>query len=116
MKNDYLTWFKNQLLELHGKEDIISLVSSSVDEPWTVFNQQMSNHSGKDLMQRLSEPNPWGLSKLKELISSQYGINAQNIILTQGATNAIFLICQCLFFQESNHHLKQMHKLDCLDK
>jgi len=96
MKNDYLTWFKNQLLELHGKEDIISLVSSSVDEPWTVFNQQMSNHSGKDLMQRLSEPNPWGLSKLKELISSQYGINAQNIILTQGATNAIFLICQCL--------------------
>ena len=96
MKNDYLTWFKNQLLELHGREDIISLVSSSVDEPWTVFNKQMRDHFGKDLMRRLSEPNPWGLLKLKELISSQYGINAQNIILTQGATNAIFLICQCL--------------------
>ena len=96
MKNDYLTWFKNQLLELHGREDIISLVSSSVDEPWTVFNWQMSDHFGKDLTQRLSEPNPWGLSKLKELISSQYNINAQNIILTKGATNAIFLICQCL--------------------
>ncbi len=96
MKDDYLTWFKNQLLDIHGREDIISLVSSSVDEPWTVFNRQMSNHFGKDLMQRLSEPNPWGLSKLKELISSQYCINAQNIIITQGATNAIFLICQCL--------------------
>ena len=96
MKDDYLTWYKNQLLELHGRDDIISLVDSSVDEPWTVFNQQMSDHSGKDLMKRLSEPNFWGLSKLKNVISSQYGINALNIILTQGATNAIFLICQCL--------------------
>ena len=96
MKTDYLTWYKDLLPEIQGREDIIPLISSSVDEPWTVFNRQMSDHFGKDLMQRLSEPNPWGLPALKELISSQYGINAQNIILTRGATNAIFLICQCL--------------------
>ncbi len=96
MKNDYLTWYKKLLIELHEREDTISLISSSVDEPWTVFNRQMRDHFDKDIMQRLSVPNPWGLPGLKELISSKYGINAQNIILTRGATNAIFLICQCL--------------------
>ncbi len=44
MKTDYLSWYKNQLLEIHGREDIISLVSSSVDEPWIVFNRQISEH------------------------------------------------------------------------
>ena len=36
MKDDYLTWYKKLLIELHGREDIISLISSSVDEPWAI--------------------------------------------------------------------------------
>ena len=46
MKTNYLTWYKNLLLEIHDREDIIPLVSSSVDEPWIVFNRQMNEHYG----------------------------------------------------------------------
>lgn len=31
MKNDYLTWYKKLLIELHDREDTISLISNSVD-------------------------------------------------------------------------------------
>ncbi len=44
----------------------------------------------------ISGPNPYGYQPLIEAIAKRYGVNPEEVVPTQGASQAIFMACACL--------------------
>ncbi len=95
MRSRYLDWYKTRMPRIHGSPGIISFLSSSVPEPWDLIHE-LPTQNQMDFRRLLKIPNPWGHPKLLSIIAKKYSGKTETIVLTQGATNAIFLLCQTL--------------------
>lgn len=95
MDETYLNWYKRRMSRFLDSESI-SLVSSSVKEPWIALKNIHQTPDTRDFEDLYWTANPYGHPGLIERISCLYGVSHNNILLTQGATSAIFLICQTL--------------------
>ncbi len=96
MQNDYLSWYKDLMNYFHKNPDAISLLRSGVPEPLALLRRQMTSLYDMQLAPLLNTPNPWGHPALIERIATRYSMPVNSIIRTNGATNALFLICQAL--------------------
>lgn len=96
MHTDYLSWYKDLLNYFHKNPDAISLLSSSVPEPLTLLQRQMTSLYDMQLVPLLNTPNPWGHPALVERIARRYAMPPDTVMRTNGATNALFLLCQAL--------------------
>lgn len=92
MKNepDYLTWFKDLDVRLQGRRDVHLLMSSNVHEPLELLEQHIRAH-WDELRALQSHNNDWGHPVLLERVAGRYGVKQQNILLTNGCTNATYL-------------------------
>ena len=97
---DYLTWYKARLNRLYQNPTEISLLNSSVQPSDVLRNMGSIN---VDMLRRRNQiPNPFGHPNLVQTISQQTRVDPDRILLTQGATQGIYLICSTLI-KPSDH-------------
>lgn len=103
LRIEYLTWVKNlsrELREFKKHAPCFNLTASSVAVPIELF----SNHIKMGLSREaLEEPDPWYNPKLVERISLIEGVDPDNILITNGASGAIFLVCRTIL--ENGDHV-----------
>jgi len=100
MSECYLDWFKKRMPLLEQK-GVVSLLCSSVSTPMNLLNRHLSEQ--EDLLnRRIETPNPDGLPVLLESVAELYHVPEKNILLTQAATNAIFLLNMALVGRGQN--------------
>lgn len=87
---DYLTWFKNLDARLANSRGAHSLISSNVSEPLDML-VGLIRHNGCVLRQLQKYNNDWGHPVLKQRISARNGVKPENILLSNGCTNATYL-------------------------
>src|SRR5438874_2560943 len=104
MKTGYLTWVKDLDERIDKLENIYDFTGSAVYEP-----DILPYLSWPKLRKRLQRPNYWGHPNLIAAIGKRYGIGKANgrpdrdrILLTNGASVAIWLVCRALL-QASDH-------------
>ena len=95
MAKDYLTWFKDLDARLSKSRGVHSLISSNVSEPLEMLEGLIRENAG-ELKRFQSHNNDWGHPVLKERVARRYGIKPENILLTNGCTNANFLAISTL--------------------
>lgn len=95
MEISYLTWFKNLELQLHNKTDIFPLMSSAVSEPTEMLLADLRQFQeiAPDYINNL---NTWGHALLKERLAGRFEAKPANIVITNGASNGIYLTCRAL--------------------
>jgi len=96
MKIDYIKWYKDLEIELHDNLDSMHLLSSSVYEPTELLKKHLKQFHDDRFETLLSKPNAWGHQTLAENIAKRYGSSPDNIAITNGASNAIYLVCRAL--------------------
>jgi aspartate/methionine/tyrosine aminotransferase len=96
MRIDYLSWFKNLDLELEKHPDAHLLLASSVYEPTDLLLSQFADYAQSNLPMALKKPNSWGYEPLLEAISERRSCKPDQIVTTNGASNAIYLVCRAL--------------------
>jgi aspartate/methionine/tyrosine aminotransferase len=98
MKIDYLTWVKNNDSELHKSADCYNLLHSGVFQPTKIFFNHIEKfYFSNNFMNQFEQPNSWGHINLLQNIAKEYeNISTDRILLTNGASSAIFLVCQSL--------------------
>lgn len=96
MKLDYLKWYKDIELKLHGQTDTHLLLSSAIDEPTDLLKKHLKQFADEQFEKRINVPSFWGHEKLIANIAERYNTKEDNILISLGASNAIFLICQAL--------------------
>lgn len=95
MAKDYLTWFKDLDAELARRRGAHSLISSNVSEPLDML-EKLIRENAVELRRLQKDNNDWGHPVLKERIAGSYGLGPENILLTNGGTNANFLVITTL--------------------
>jgi len=90
MDNDYLTWFKDLDAKLARRRRAHSLIASNVVEPLKMLEQDIKAN-WNELLKLQRHNNDWGHPVLKERIARKYGCRPENILLTNGCSNANFL-------------------------
>jgi aspartate/methionine/tyrosine aminotransferase len=101
LRTGYLEWFKDleqRLHKLDGRSAYYNLSYSSVAEPTDILLDHVRRYT-PDLERRLKEPNPWGQPTLIDHIAARYMIDRDMVLLTTGASSAIFLACQALLLE-----------------
>ncbi|MBN1297282.1 pyridoxal phosphate-dependent aminotransferase [bacterium] len=102
-KETYLGWYKQRMPRL-VRPDSYSLMSSSMEEAWALLKTHHPSPGHPVFEERYWTPNPYGLPFLIEGIGRHYGVPKENVLLTQGATSAIYLIAQT-FIHPGDHVL-----------
>lgn len=87
---DYLTWFKDLDARLAKSRGVHSLISSNVSEPLDMLEGLIRENAG-ELRALQKYNNDWGHPVLKQRIAARYGVKPENILLTNGCTNATYL-------------------------
>ncbi|MFH1942978.1 MAG: pyridoxal phosphate-dependent aminotransferase [bacterium] len=102
MRIDYLAWAKDLHRELSGRKDrdrCCNLASSAILEPRALLR----NHVGSCSIDTLFDwPDPWGNARLAEMIASRNGMRPENVLLTNGASQGMFIVCQA-FLGKGDH-------------
>jgi len=93
---NYLTWVKNlykDLIRLDQSGPFYNLTASSIAQPIDSF----SNHLMLGLSRKaLERTDPWSHPQLVERISRIESVKPENIMLSSGASGALFLICRTI--------------------
>jgi hypothetical protein len=90
-----LTWFKELDARLAKSRSAHSLISSNVCEPLEMLEKDIKAN-WDELRKLQSHNNDWGHPVLKERIARRYRIRPENILLTNGCTNANYLVIMSL--------------------
>lgn len=96
LRIEYLTWVKNLYGEFRAsKKDApcFNLTASSVAVPIELFSDHIKRGLSRE---ELEEPDPWVHPKLVERISISEGVDPDNVLITNGASGAIFLVCRTI--------------------
>jgi aspartate/methionine/tyrosine aminotransferase len=96
MKTDYLTWYKNIFTEIYPFSGRWSLLSSSIPEMSSLLEQHVAQARKDIFPERMAMTNEWGHRFLIDQISHRNAVPPKNTILTQGASNGIYLACRAL--------------------
>ena len=101
MEIKYLNWAKDRDQELHARTDIHTLLSSAVYEPTDMLLEDIRKFQevAADYLHQLGVH---GHVLLKKQLARQYGTNPDNIVITNGASNGIYLINR-LLLQKGDH-------------
>ena len=95
MALDYLTWFKDLDVRLHGKAGHFPLYSSNVCEPLDLLGRHIRKHASELLrLQRYNDD--WGHPVLLSRLAARLKVPAASIWITNGCTNAIYLASRAL--------------------
>ncbi len=92
----YLTWIKNVDEKIHGRDDCYNLASSGIDEPTDLLASLIARMGDQEFRRRLDEPNPWGQPTLISGIAKRYRFPSDRVLLTNGVSAAMYLICRAL--------------------
>jgi len=90
---DYLTWVKELFRKSTEFEIFYNMVGSSMDEPMELLEKHIPMALSK---QALEHPDPWFHPKLIENISRIEGVSPDRVLITNGASGGIFLVCKTL--------------------
>lgn len=107
MRIAYLTWVKNLIKDLENREDrdeCCNLAGSAISEPSHLLDALAERGMWKTV---LSKPDPWWNASLLEAIAARYGVDSGNILVTNGASEAIFLVC-LTFLEPGDHVIVEM--------
>jgi aspartate/methionine/tyrosine aminotransferase len=96
MKSKYLTWFKDLEIELESRDEGTMLLCSSIQEPLDLLHKLITPLFEQNLSDHFTRVNGWGLPSLIENLAKRYFVKPENVQLSNGASNAIFLVCQSL--------------------
>ena len=94
---EYLTWFKENEKGMNARNN---LASSAVFEP---KNAILNLVTSQELSNRLNMHDPWWHPALLQHLRQQYHIaKGRELVITNGASGAIWLVCQALISPESH--------------
>jgi len=93
---DYLTWYKDIEVRLFHKPGIHFLMSSSVCEPTDMLKRDIDRFCRTEISDHLRMSNAWGHAPLIESVAARYSVTAENVVTTNGVSNAIYLLCRAL--------------------
>jgi len=102
MNINYLSWFKDLETRLHGRTDLYILLSSSINEPTDLLLEHLKLFHG-EAKKRLDVPNLLNHPFLVNGIAKRYNVFPQDILVTHGVSNAIYLVCRALL--SKNDHV-----------
>ena len=90
---DYLTWIKELFRKSTEFDVFFNMVGSSMHEPMELLEKHIPMALSR---QALEHPDPWFHPKLIENISRIEGVNPDQVLITNGASGGIFLVCKTL--------------------
>ena len=94
---------------LRQSKDLYDLSHSSVAEPTDLLlghiTEQLSDRDR--FKERLAETNAWGQVTLRQQIGRRYAVGPERVLLTTGASDAIFLVCQALLLDGGHVIIEQ---------
>lgn len=93
---NFLRWYKDLEVKLQVSEDNCILISSAVCEPTDILRKHIYQFQQNGISTFLEISNAWGNPLLIESIAKRYNVDPQNVISTNGVSNAIYLLCQTL--------------------
>ena len=102
MRLDFLQWYKDLEYRLHGQPGLHLLLSSAVDEPTELLHKHLKQFGDERFESRINVPIFRGHQGLIKNIGKRYNTDPENILITRGASNAIYLICQA-FLTKDDH-------------
>ncbi|MCP4583293.1 MAG: aminotransferase class I/II-fold pyridoxal phosphate-dependent enzyme [candidate division Zixibacteria bacterium] len=101
MNIDYIEWFFNLDFEVFTSENSYPLLVSDVHPPMEILMRYLARFQ-KEAEDRINVSYAWGHPGLISNIAKRYGTSPENVMPTNGATNAIYLVCRSLL-KESDH-------------
>ncbi len=106
MKNfegiEYLIWAKAADEKALGRQGRYNLHGSYIEYPAELLLEDIRHRYFDELMSLIRASNPWGHPELIKSIKSCYGVSEREILTTQGASSAIFLVCMS-FLSPGDH-------------
>ncbi len=96
MLTDYLQWYKDLELNLHGQSGVHRLFSSSVSEPRQLLERHLQefSHRGMSAFEHLSSV--WGHPAVAANVASRYDVDPRHVLITNGVSNAVYLLSRAL--------------------
>lgn len=93
---DYLEWYKDLEVSVFEREDTYLLLSSSMCEPTEMLMRHLGEFMSRSAGEALSKTNARGHPDFLESVSLRYGCAPSQVVATNGASNAIYLLCSTL--------------------
>jgi len=102
MRLDFLQWYKDLEYRLRGQPGLHLLLSSAVDEPTELLHKHLKQFADEQFESRINVPIFRGHQRLIKNIGKRYNADPENILITRGASNAIYLVCRA-FLAKDDH-------------
>ncbi len=90
---DYLEWYKDLEVTVFQRDDSHLLLSSSMREPTGILMRHLKEFVSGYAGDALSRANARGHPDFLEAVSLRYGCASTQVVATNGASNAIYLLC-----------------------